>query len=299
MLARLAWPWNDRAGRFSALKLGTFCAVLAPALWLAVQAVAGWLGAKPITEAIHQSGDWAIRILLVSLAVTPLRHVAQWPKLIAVRRMLGLAALAYALLHLALYVVQQSWDIAKVVSEIWLRFYLTIGFVALVGLVILGATSTDAMIRRLGAENWNRLHKIVYGLASLGLLHYFLQSKLDVTQAVLVTGFFFWLMGFRLMRALDVAAGPVSLGILALAGAAATALAEAGWYAGKTGATVGPILEANLDFSYMVRPMWWVLAAGLGMVAVQLTRKGTASPRGRIASGPLGLKSIPVSAAPR
>jgi sulfoxide reductase heme-binding subunit YedZ len=111
-------PWNDRAGNLSALKLTVFLGVLAPGLWIALQAATGTLGSKPITSAIHQSGDWAVRFLLLSLLVTPMRHVADWPKLILVRRMIGVAAMAYAAFHLVFYVVEQAWDLQKVASEI-------------------------------------------------------------------------------------------------------------------------------------------------------------------------------------
>ncbi len=136
---------------------------------------------------------------MVSLAVSPLRRIGQWNKLIAVRRMLGVAVLAYAAAHFALYVVDQKFDIVRVASEIVLRFYLTIGFVALLGLMALGATSTDAMIRRLGAQGWNRLHGLVYVIGILALLHFMIQSKLDVSQPVLMVGLFLLLMGQRLL----------------------------------------------------------------------------------------------------
>lgn len=281
----LACPWNDRAGRLSWLKLAVFCAAFAPALWLAVQSAADMLGAKPVTEALHQAGDWAVRFLLLSLAVTPLRHLAQWPQLIMVRRMLGLTVLAYALLHLGLYVVQQSWDLWKVTSEIVLRFYLTIGFVALAGLIVLGLTSTDGMIRRLGAQNWNRLHRSVYALALLSLIHFFLQSKLDVTQPVLMAGFFFWLMGFRLLRRFRRDAGVLPLVLLAAFSAFATALAEAGWYAAMTGAPALRILAANLDVEVAIRPALWVLAAGVAMAMLAVARRKSSVGQGRSKQG--------------
>ena len=162
-------PWKERNGRFSPLKAVVFAALFVPAIWIAWQAAMGELNPKPVTELIHRSGDWALRFLLISLLVTPLRKIAQWPQLISVRRMLGVAAFTYAFGHLALYVVDQKFDLVHVASEIVLRFYLTIGFVALVGLAALAATSTDAMIRRLGAANWNRLHKIVYGLSAVAI----------------------------------------------------------------------------------------------------------------------------------
>lgn len=267
----LPFPWLDRAGRLSLLKLAVFCALFAPGLHIALAWSLDALGAKPLTEAIHRTGDWAVRFLLLSLAVTPLRRIGNWPKLILVRRMLGLTALAYALVHLTLYVADQKYDLAKVASEIALRIYLTIGFGALLGLAILGATSTDAAIRRLGA-GWPILHRTVYGIAVLALVHFFLQSKVDVTQAVLMTGFFVLLMLYRGMHGAGVPTAPLSLLGLALACAIATALIEAGWYGLKTGVSPWPVLEANLDFAYSIRPAWWVLAAGVGLAALSLFR---------------------------
>jgi sulfoxide reductase heme-binding subunit YedZ len=278
-------PWMDRSGRFSALKAATLVACCAPMALLSYKALAGLLGSKPLTYAIHDTGDWAVRFLLISLLVTPLRSVAQWPKLIVVRRMLGLTALAYVLAHFALYVVEQRYDAFKVISEIALRFYLTIGFVAVLGLVALGATSTDGMIRRLGSVRWNRLHSLVYGIALLALLHFFLQSKVDVTQPVLMTGFFVWLMGHRFLKKRGSAGFVALLGLAAFAGLA-TAGIEAGWYAARTGVMASRVLEANLDFSFTIRPAWWVLAAGLAMAALHLVRAGAAPTRGRKASAP-------------
>ncbi|QCK86150.1 sulfoxide reductase heme-binding subunit YedZ [Phreatobacter aquaticus] len=278
-------PWQDRSGKFSTLKLVAFVGILAPGTWLAMQAGFGWLGSKPVTEAIHQSGDWAVRLLLVSLLVTPLRYVADWPKLILVRRMVGVAALAYTVLHLALYVVEQRYDLGKVVSEIVLRFYLTIGFVALVGLAVLGATSTDAMIKRLGGITWNRLHMMVYGLTVLALLHFFLQTKIDVTEPVLMIGFFLWLMGFRALRRYSVPINPWSLTGLALAAPVATALLEGLWYATMTGVSAVRILQANLSIEYEFRPSWWVLFAALALVVVNILRTVLRRPEPRRGRG--------------
>ena len=185
-MPRLKAPWNERNGRFSVLKAIVFVLLFAPAAWIVFQAATGMLDPKPVTEMIHRTGDWAVRLMLLSLLVTPLRRFAQWPKLIAVRRMVGVAAFAYAFAHLSLYVVDQSYDLLHVGSEIVLRFYLTIGFAALIGLATLAATSTDAMIRRLGAPAWNRLHKLVYLIAPLALLHFFLQAKANVAEPAMI-----------------------------------------------------------------------------------------------------------------
>ncbi len=269
-------PWNDRAGRLSPLKLACLLLLLAPATWIAVQAVMGWLGSKPLTEANHQSGDWAVRILLLSLAVTPLRFVADWPGLIQIRRQIGLAALFYTLLHVMLYVALEAFDLGKVALEIAVRPYLTIGFAALLGLVALGLTSSDAAIRSLGALRWNRLHAIVYGIAVLALVHFALQKKIDVTEPALMTGFFLWLMGFRWLRRRGLALGLVNLSILAVAAALGTVVTEAGWYGAMTGVPWDRVLAANLDFTFSIRPSWWVLLAGLGMAALGLVRTGPA-----------------------
>lgn len=273
----LPLPWLDRAGRLSPLKLAAFLLCVAPAAYFAGAYALNALGPKPITALIHGTGEWTIRFLLASLAVTPLRRVANWPKLINLRRMLGVTAAAYALAHLGLYVVDQNLDLAKVVSEIALRFYLTIGFVALLGLIALGATSTDAAIRKMGPA-WQRLHRIVFVIGTLGLLHYFLQSKIDVSDPVFWTGLFGLLMGWRLMQRFRLPMRPWSLLLLALAAGLSTAGIEAAWYGVRSGIPADLVLGANLDFSDVIRPAWWVLAVGLSLPALALVR-GSAGAR--------------------
>ncbi len=129
-----------------------FAGLFVPAAWIVYLAATGALEPKVVTEMIHRTGQWTIRFLTLSLLVTPLMRGARYPKLVAIRRMVGVAAFAYACAHLTLYVVDQHFDLAHVASEIALRFYLTIGFVAWLGLAALAATSTDAMIRRLGQQ---------------------------------------------------------------------------------------------------------------------------------------------------
>lgn len=281
-LPAISAPWRDRAGRVSGLKLATFLFALAPGLWLAGAYAADALGAKPITALLHGTGEWAVRFLLLSLAVSPLRRIANYPKLILVRRMLGLTVLAYALIHLGLYVVDQNFILSKVVSEIVSRIYLTIGFVALLGLVVLGVTSTDGMIRRLG-KAWPRLHKAVYAIAVLGLVHYFLQAKIDVTDPVFWSGLFLVLMGWRAMQRYRVPMNPLSLTVLALAAGLATAGLEAAWYGLASGVPASAVLAANLDFSYTVRPAWWVAGIGLALPVLNLVR-GQIDRRGKVQS---------------
>lgn len=273
-------PWLDRAGRLSWLKLAVFACCVAPALYLAAAYRLDALGAKPITALIHTTGEWAVRFLLFSLAISPLRRLADWPKVLVVRRMLGITVMAYAVAHLTLYAVDQNLILTKVISEIALRLYLTIGFVALIGLIALGLTSTDAAIRNLG-PNWNRLHRLTYTIAVAALVHYFLQSKIDVTDPVFSAGLFLLLMGWRVMRRFQWPERPWSLLLLAIVAGLATAGLEAAWYGLASGVPANLVLAANLDFSGPIRPAWWVLAVGLSLPLVALVRGPKAPAPGR------------------
>ena len=113
--------------------------------------------------------------------------------------MMGVGAFVYAACHISLYVADQMFDLWKVASEIALRLYLTIGFTALLGLAALAATSTDGMVRRLGGRRWQRLHNIIYGIGLLALIHYFQQTKADVSVPTFVAGLFGWMIGYRLL----------------------------------------------------------------------------------------------------
>ena len=265
-------PWHDRTGRFSTLKAVILAAAVLPAAWLATEALEGWLGPEPWTEALHQSGTWAVHFLLLSLAVTPLRRIWQWGQLIAGRRIIGVTALAYAVLHLALYVGQQHGDLAHVVGEIVHRFYLAIGFAALIGLGILGATSTDGMIRRIGGKRWQSLHRGVYIVGLLALFHFMLQAKLDIAQPVLMVGLFIYLIGWRLMQGRKLGDRVPALLGLAATSALGTALAEAGWYGFVNHRPVLDVLAANLSLDDGPSAAAIVLAVGLAIAASRFGR---------------------------
>lgn len=255
----------ERSGRFSVEKALFLLASLLPAAWLAGRAMAGDLGPRPWTEAIHFTGLWAVRFLAVTLAISPLRRLLMLPKLYFGRRVFGLATLGYALLHLALFILDQG--AGRALSEIVLRIYLVIGAVALLLLVALGATSWDGAIRRLGGERWNRLHKAVFVIAVLGSVHFFLQSKLDVTEPVLMSGVFLFLMVYRIAVKLFGTVTPLGLAGLAVVASGLTASAEMAWYGLATRVDPWLVLEANLSFDLGLRPAWWVLIGGLAVAA--------------------------------
>ncbi len=225
-------------------------------------------------EAIHQLGLWAIRLLFLSLAVTPLRAALRWPALLQVRRMIGVASFCYLMAHFSGYVLDQGFDLVKVASEIALRFYLTLGFIALVGLATLTATSTEGMMKRIGAKRWRRLHQLSYGFAALAVIHYFMQSKLEVTEATVMGGLYLWLMGFRLVshyRRQGILPAWV-LAALSLGAALITSFVETGYYWLVRNVDPWRIIMATLTFTPVIRPAWYVLGIGLAVAAVAALR---------------------------
>jgi sulfoxide reductase heme-binding subunit YedZ len=269
------WPWQDRAGRVSALRAVVFALLLLPAAWVAAEAALGLLGPEPWKAALKEIGLWTIRLLLVTLAVTPLGKILAEPRILALRRLLGLTTLAYAVLHLVLYAGHENFGLWKVASEIVLRVYLTIGFVALLGLAALGWTSTDGWIRALGPR-WKRLHWLVFPVAALGVLHFYMQSKTVVWEAVIAAGFLAWLLAWRALPAGWRGRLPALLALAPLT-ALAAALIEYAWFSVATNLPAGRILLANLDVGFGLRPAVWAGVAALAVpalsVAWQLKRR--------------------------
>ncbi len=231
-------------------------------------------GARPINDLIHRAGFWALMFLGVTLAVTPFRRIARFGQLVDVRRMLGVGAFCYIAAHLSLFIADQMFDLGKVVHEITHRWYLIIGATAWTGLAVLAATSTDGMVRRLGGLRWRRLHQIVYAIALLALIHYFQQTKADVTVPVFAASLFLWLMAYRLVAWWQ-GGGELSTLTLLVMTIAVSVLTFAGEAIGIGIAFhVSPmrVLSVAFDFDVGVRPGWEVLGAGLVVVAVDFVR---------------------------
>jgi sulfoxide reductase heme-binding subunit YedZ len=265
------FPWLDRSGRVSSFKALVFGLLLLPGAYVAWQlATHGY--ARPYILANHDLGDWSIRLLFVALAVTPLRQSLGLPNLILVRRMIGVAAFCYALAHVVFYALDKSLNLWVVAREIALRYYLTIGFIGFLILLALAVTSTDGMIRRLGGKRWAALHRLVYGAGALAAVHFFIQSKADVTEPFVMGGLLLWLMLWRIAAPRgwfrQVTASLAALVLLALVSAAATAGAEALYYHLKTGVDLARVFATNWMAGIGVRPSWVVggsaLAVALG-----------------------------------
>lgn len=192
---------NPGSVRLAKFLLFFLCLVPAGKLLLETFGVAGLsLGANPIETLLHRLGIWGLNFLLITLAITPLRYISGWNWLVRFRRMLGLFAFFYVFMHFLVYAgLDQRFDLQAIFEDIAERPYITIGFTALVLLIPLAATSTNGMMRRLGSR-WKKLHRMVYGIAILGVWHFYWQVKLDTLEAVLYAGALVILLGYRLWR---------------------------------------------------------------------------------------------------
>lgn len=257
------------------LRLLTLLGLCLPAAELAWRWYADELGPRPVTVATHATGDWAVVFLLLSLAMTPLRATLDWMPLVHLRRRIGVAAACYAGAHLLIYALDQKWNLIVVATEIAKRFYLTIGFVALLALAALAVTSTNAWQKRL-KRNWKRLHWLIYPAALLAIVHFFIQSKVKIGEAAFAAGLFAWLM---LWRALPPRLRTSYLGLVLLAAGAtlATVIFEAAWYGLVNKIDPLRVLAANIDPDLAPRPSLKVLLASLAMIAAVAARRGFAA----------------------
>ncbi len=266
-------PWRDRHGRLLPIKAVVLALAFVPGLVNAFWWWAGELGGRPLTEMIHATGLWSVRFMLIALAITPFARMFDWSRLLLVRRMVGLTAMAYAILHLALYIADQKFKLLFVAWEIVLRFYLTIGFVALLGLIALGVTSTDGAVRRMG-RRWKQLHRLAYPIAVLGILHYFIQTKANVSEPVFVAGLYVWLMLWRPLP--DAWKRPVATyAALAIVAGLATVGLEFAWYGIATSIDPFRVLLANQSIDFGLRPAHWVVVIGVAIATLVPLRRMT------------------------
>ena len=179
-------------------KRALFLICLIPFTVLIYNGITDNLGAEPIKEITHFTGDWTLYLLLTTLSITPLRRMFGWNELIRYRRMLGLFAFFYACLHfLTYFVLDQFFDWGEIVRDIVKRPYITVGFSAFVLLLPLAATSTNNMMKRLG-KNWKRLHSLIYITGTLGILHFLWLVKADVRKPLLLGAVLVTLLVLRL-----------------------------------------------------------------------------------------------------
>jgi sulfoxide reductase heme-binding subunit YedZ len=184
---------------FARFKLAVFLACLIPLGQLVYHAWTDDLTANPIEFITHFTGDWSLIFLLTTLSITPLRKISGWNNLVKFRRMLGLFAFFYALLHFSTYMVlDHFFDFQAIVKDIIKRPYVTAGFTGFVLLIPLAMTSTTAMIRRLG-KRWQLLHRLVYVAAIAGVIHFYWLVKADIRRPVQYATVLAVLLGYRLI----------------------------------------------------------------------------------------------------
>jgi sulfoxide reductase heme-binding subunit YedZ len=159
------------------------------------------LGSDPIKEAEHLFGNWTLKFLLATLAITPLRRITGWNWLIRFRRMFGLFAFFYLILHFSVYAgLDHRFNLSEIGEDIIKRPYITLGMTGLILLIPLALTSTAGMMRRLG-RRWLQLHRLVYVVAILGAWHFYWQVKKDISEPLIYAGILALLLGFRILAA--------------------------------------------------------------------------------------------------
>ncbi|WP_291216356.1 sulfite oxidase heme-binding subunit YedZ [Hydrogenophaga sp.] len=205
-LAAGSRPAGSRINRWlghSATKPVGVALALLPLAWLVWAAFTDQLGANPAEALIRSLGDWTIRFLVLVLAITPLRTVTGWVALARLRRMVGLFVFFYACLHLLAYAwFDMEFSVPAVVDDVIKRPFILVGFLGWLLLLVLAATSFNRAIRAMGAQRWQLLHRAVYAIAGLAVLHFFWMrsGKNDFTEVAVYAGLFSALLGWRLWR---------------------------------------------------------------------------------------------------
>jgi sulfoxide reductase heme-binding subunit YedZ len=157
------------------------------------------LGANPVEFFLRTTGILTLVFLFITLLITPLRKISGWNHLIKFRRMLGLYAFFYGVIHLVTYsIFDKNLDISAIIGDIWNRPFIAVGMLALILMIPLAVTSTNAMIKRLGGKNWQKLHRLIYLSAILGVIHFYWIQKSDYFYPIIFGLVLAWLLGYRI-----------------------------------------------------------------------------------------------------
>jgi len=258
----MIWPWQDGKQGFSWLKASTFAVMFVPAILLLHDLATGEYGPVPLGGLTYWSGVWATALLLLALAITPASTIFRWRRLIIVRRMIGVTALAYTVAHIIIYFALRFWNFTFIANEIVTRLSLIVATVSTIGLAALGATCLDAAVRWMGARGWQQLHNAIYVVTALALLHYLLSPGLFPDQ-FLTSGVFFWLMVWRVLDRRRLGTNAAALALLAAASSLFTALLEISWIWAFRDYALSEIFSIYFTTILGIPPAWTILALGL------------------------------------
>lgn len=265
-------PWQDANHQWSWLRAGAFALLFMPGLWVIYQYYDEQFGIVPLAGLTYWSGVWATSVLVLALGVTPALTILRWKRLIDVRRMVGVAALFYTIGHIVIYFALRRWNFPNIGVEMVTRPTLIVATLSTFGLVVLGATSFDAAVRGMGAKGWQRLHNAVYVTSGLAILHYLLSPGIFPDQ-YLMSGMFFWLMGWRLLNRRGKGRDVRALVVLAVLSCVFTALFEAAWIWAYHGYKPIETLADNFTMVLGVPPPWTILGLGLLIALASSIRK--------------------------
>ncbi|MFT5113665.1 MAG: sulfoxide reductase heme-binding subunit YedZ [Parasphingorhabdus sp.] len=188
-----------REDRLRTAKSILFVILCLPAAFLLYDIFTNRLGLEPVEELTHRTGEWGLKLLIITLAVTPVQRLMGWSKLVRFRRMLGVFSFVYMLAHFSIYLVlDQFFYWPGIIQDIVERPYITVGFTCLILCLPLALTSTNGMMRRIGGKNWKRLHRLIYPAAIAAVLHFFWLVKADLTEPLIYALIVCVLLGFRL-----------------------------------------------------------------------------------------------------
>jgi sulfoxide reductase heme-binding subunit YedZ len=264
----LAWPWQARNGKISWLKTSAFILLLAPAIRFTYQVSVGEFGTPGLSAMVYWSGVWAMAILLFALSVSPIAKIFRWPAIIDVRRMAGVTALVYTLVHALIFFAFLSWDISLIFKETVSRWSPIVALLSTAGLIVLGSTSFDAAVQRMGARRWQGLHNTVYVTSALAIGHVVLVRGVYPEQFVL-TGIFLWLIIWRMLNRYNLGTELKSLMFLTVGSSLVTGGLEAIWFWSRRHFAISGTLLNNFSLAALdigIPPAWQVLIFGLAFV---------------------------------
>jgi sulfoxide reductase heme-binding subunit YedZ len=188
----------------SLLKPVVFVASLLPLVWLVYALLTNQLGVNPIETLTRDTGLWALRFLVLTLMITPLKWLTSWNFIVTIRRMLGLYVFFYAVVHIVLYLwLDQFFDLDEIIKDIIKRPFITVGFLSFIALLPLAITSNNFMTKKLGGKRWKQLHKLTYLIAISSCIHFYMLVKADKLEPLIYTAVILALLAWRLFRYLS------------------------------------------------------------------------------------------------